>query len=104
MKAEDTASSPLIHLKCIPNDSDKLEQSKSEDDPAVVTNEEDDKDEDEKLKKELLNSDKDISELCDMFVGKAMTIDGFHNVLNDVNIGEYIVGMDEKVFLGDIFD
>ena len=49
-------------------------------------------------------SNKDISELCDMFVGKAMTIDGFHNVLNDVNIGEYIVGMDEKVFLGDIFD
>lgn len=49
-------------------------------------------------------SNKDISEFCDMFVGKAMTIDGFHNVLNDVNIGEYIVGMDEKVFLGDIFD
>ncbi|MDU3193126.1 MAG: lipoate protein ligase C-terminal domain-containing protein, partial [Finegoldia magna] len=49
-------------------------------------------------------SNKDISEFCDMFVGKAMTIDGFHNVLHDVNIGEYIVGMDEKVFLGDIFD
>ncbi|MDU2546267.1 MAG: lipoate protein ligase C-terminal domain-containing protein, partial [Finegoldia magna] len=49
-------------------------------------------------------SNKDISEFCDMFVGKTMTIDGFHNVLNEVNISEYIVGMDEKVFLGDIFD
>ncbi|MCI5839982.1 MAG: lipoate--protein ligase [Peptoniphilaceae bacterium] len=49
-------------------------------------------------------SKKDISEFCNMFEGKSFTIDEFHNILKKIDINEYIVGMNEKVFLGDIFD
>lgn len=49
-------------------------------------------------------SNKDIRDLCNLFLGKSMTIEAFREVLSGVDLGEYIVGMDKKVFLGDIFD
>ncbi|MDY6065675.1 MAG: lipoate--protein ligase [Finegoldia sp.] len=48
-------------------------------------------------------SNKDIEEFTQKFEGKKMDVGLFEEILNDICIDDYIVGMNKKDFIGDIF-